>query len=91
MRQHYVAVVHKAADSDFHAYFPDFPEVVATAPTLAEAIKKAAQALALNAKRTLADGKPLPEPLGLSQILADPAYRTDVLAVVPLEVPETNS
>jgi predicted RNase H-like HicB family nuclease len=88
-RQHYVAVVRKEADSDFRAFFPDFSCVVASAPTLAEAIKKAAQALALNAKQTLADGKPLPEPSGLSQILADPAYRTDVLAVVPLELPET--
>jgi len=44
MQQLYVAVVHKEADSDFRAHFPDFPGVVATAPTLAEAIKKAAQA-----------------------------------------------
>jgi hypothetical protein len=48
MRQHYVAVVRKEADSDFRAFFPDFSCVVASAPTLAEAIKKAAQALALN-------------------------------------------
>ena len=34
MRQHYVAVVHKEADSDFPASFPDFPDVVTTAPTL---------------------------------------------------------
>jgi hypothetical protein len=27
----------------------------------------------------------------LSQILADPAYRTDDLAVVPLELPEITS
>ena len=76
MTQHYVAVVRKEADSDFRAFFPDFSCVIASAPTLAEAIKKAAQALALNAKQTLADGKPLPEPSGPSQILADPAYRT---------------
>jgi predicted RNase H-like HicB family nuclease len=87
MRQHYVTVVHK----EFRAYFPDLPGVVATAATLAEAIKSAAQALALHAKRTLADGKPLPEPSGLSQILAHPAYRTDVLALVPLELPEITS
>jgi predicted RNase H-like HicB family nuclease len=91
MRQHYVAVVHKEADSDFRAHFPDFPGVVVTAPTLAQAIKKAGQALALHGKRTLADGKPRPEPSGLSQILADPAYRTDVLALVPLELPETTT
>jgi hypothetical protein len=40
MRQHYVAVVRKEADSDFRAFFPDFSCVVASAPTLAEAIKK---------------------------------------------------
>ena len=32
----------------------------------------------------LTDGKTIPEPTGLSPILADPAYRTDVLALVPL-------
>jgi predicted RNase H-like HicB family nuclease len=74
MRQHYVAVVHKEADSVFRAHFPDLPDVVATGPTLDEAIKKAGQALALNAKRTLADAWPLPKPSSLSQILADPAY-----------------
>jgi hypothetical protein len=49
MRQHYVAVVRKEADSDFRAFFPDFSCVFASAPTLAEAIKKAGQALAFNA------------------------------------------
>ena len=88
MRKHYVAVVHKDADSDFRAHFPDLPDIITTAPTLDEAIKKAAQTLALYAKRALAGGKPLPEPSGLSQILADPAFRIDVLAVVPLELPE---
>jgi hypothetical protein len=34
--------------------------------------------------RTLANAQPFPEPSGLSQILADPAYRTDVLAVGPV-------
>ena len=37
----------------------------------------------------LADGKSIPEPSGLSPILADPAYRTDVLALVPVQLPDT--
>jgi predicted RNase H-like HicB family nuclease len=91
MRQHYVAVVHKEADSNFRAYFPDFPGAVAIAPTLEEAIKGAGKVLALHAKRTIADGNPLPKTSGLSQILADPAYRTDVLALVPLELPDVTT
>jgi predicted RNase H-like HicB family nuclease len=91
MRQHYVAVVHKEADSDFRACFPDFPSVVTTGPTLEEAIRKAGQVLALHVKGMLADGKPIPEPSGVSPVLADPAYRTDVLALVPLELPDVTT
>jgi hypothetical protein len=34
----------------------------------------------------LADGKTIPEPT--APILADPAYRTDGLALVPLQLPD---
>jgi hypothetical protein len=57
-------------------------------PTLDEAIKKAGQALALHVEGMLADGKTIPEPTGLSPVLTDPAYRTDVLALVPLQLPD---
>jgi predicted RNase H-like HicB family nuclease len=90
-RQHYVAVVRKEADFDFRAFFPDFSCVVASAPTLDEATKKAGQALALNAKHTLANAQPLPKPSKPESILADPAYRTDVLALVPLELPKSTT
>jgi hypothetical protein len=36
----------------------------------------------------LADGKSIPRASGLSPIAADPAYCTDVLALVPLELHE---
>jgi len=68
--------------------FPDFPGVVTTGPTLGEAIKKAGQALALHAKGKFAARQAPSRASGLSQILADPAYRTDVRALVPLELPE---
>jgi predicted RNase H-like HicB family nuclease len=88
MRKHYVAVVHKDAASDFGVSFPDFPGVVTSAPTLEEAIKRAGEALTLHVAGMLTDGKTVPEPTGLSPILADPAYRTDVLALVPLQLPD---
>jgi predicted RNase H-like HicB family nuclease len=88
MRKHYVAVMHKDADSDFGVSFPDFPGVVTAAPTLDEAIKRAGQALALHVEGMLADGKTIPEPHCVGPILADPAYRTDVLALVPLQLPD---
>ena len=68
--------------------FPDFPGVVTTGPTLGEAIKKAGQALALHAKGKFAARQAPSRASGPSQILADPAYRTDVRALVPLELPE---
>jgi predicted RNase H-like HicB family nuclease len=91
LRKHYVAVVHKDADCDFGVSFPDFPGAVTAAPTLEEAIKRAGEALALHVEGMVADGKTIPEPTGLSPILADPAYRTDVLALVPLQLPEGNA
>ena len=49
---------------------------------------RAGEALALHVEGMLADGKSIPEPSDLSPILADPAYRTDVLALVPLQLPD---
>jgi predicted RNase H-like HicB family nuclease len=84
----YVAVIHKDGENGFSALFPDFPGVVTTAPTLDEAIKRSGEALALHAERMVADGKAHPAPTGLSLVLANPDYRTAVLALVRLEVPE---
>jgi predicted RNase H-like HicB family nuclease len=62
MRKHYVAVIHKEADSDFRALFPDFPGVITIAPTLGEAIKRAGQALALHVKAMFETASPSPSP-----------------------------
>jgi len=87
VRKHYVAVVHKYDVNGFSVSFPDFPGAVTTAASLEEAIKRAGEALALHVEGVLARGEAIPEPTGVGPILADPAYRTDVLALVPLELP----
>jgi HicB_like antitoxin of bacterial toxin-antitoxin system len=56
-----------------------------------EAIKRAGEALALHVEGMLADGKIIPEPAGLSPILAQPDYRTDVLALVPVQLPDSTT
>jgi predicted RNase H-like HicB family nuclease len=86
MRQHYVAVVYKNGDNGFDVLFPDFPGVVVIAPTLDEAIKRAGKALALHAEGMLAKGKALPTPSSVSSVLANPDYRTAVLALIPLQL-----
>jgi predicted RNase H-like HicB family nuclease len=91
MRKHYIAAVHKDDVNGFSVAFPDFPGAVTAAHSLDEAIKRAGEALALHVKGMLADGKPIPEPSGLSPILAHPDYRTDVLALVPLQLPDATT
>jgi hypothetical protein len=86
MRQHYVAVVHKKADPDIRAHLPDSlaslpPDQRSPKPT-----KRQRRRSPSTPRARSQTGNP-PKPSGLSQILADPAYRTNVLALVPLELP----
>jgi predicted RNase H-like HicB family nuclease len=85
MRKHYIAAVHKDDVNGFSVAFPDFPGAVTAAPTLDEAIKRAGEVLAIHVEGIFARGGVLPTPSGVSPILANPDYRTDVLALVPLQ------
>ncbi|MCB1382070.1 MAG: type II toxin-antitoxin system HicB family antitoxin [Notoacmeibacter sp.] len=42
---HYIALIHKSADSGYGVSFPDVPGVIAVADTLDEALREAAVAL----------------------------------------------
>jgi predicted RNase H-like HicB family nuclease len=60
--QHYIALVHKDADSDFGVSFPDLPGCVTAGATLDEARDMAEEALAFHIEGLEQDGEAIPEP-----------------------------
>lgn len=81
----YIAVIHKAPDSDYGVSFPDFPGCVTAGRSLEEARAMAQEALALHMEGMLEDGEALPEPSSLDSIIADPENRDGAFVLV--EVP----
>jgi predicted RNase H-like HicB family nuclease len=86
--QHYVALIHKDADSDFGVSFPDFPGAITAGRTLDEARDLAAEALGFHIKGMVEDGEAVPEPSSLDAIMADPENREGVAILVSV-APQT--
>jgi len=80
---HYIALIHKEADSDFGVSFPDLPGCVTAGRDLAEARALAEEALALHLEGMAEEGEAIPEPSGLDAIMADEANREGVAVLVP--------
>jgi predicted RNase H-like HicB family nuclease len=80
--QHYIALIHKDADSDYGVSFPDFPGAVTAGATLDEARTHAAEALALHVEGMVEDGEAVPEPSSLEAIMSDPENRDGVAVLV---------
>jgi predicted RNase H-like HicB family nuclease len=55
----YIALIHKEADSDFGASFPDLPGCVTAASSLDEVLSTARKALALHIEDMLENGEEL--------------------------------
>jgi predicted RNase H-like HicB family nuclease len=84
MRKHYIALVHKDADSDYGVSFPDFPSAVTTAHSLDEAVERAGEALALHVEGMAEDGEPIPPPSGFAEVIKDNPGAMIVLVPFPL-------
>ena len=57
--RHFIALIHKDADSDYGVSFPDLPGVVSAGSTLEEARQMGAEALALHIEGMDAEGMPV--------------------------------
>jgi predicted RNase H-like HicB family nuclease len=68
--QHYIALIHKDADSDYGVSFPDLPGVITAGSNLDEARKLAAEALAFHLEGLAEDGEAAPEPSSLEEIMS---------------------
>jgi predicted RNase H-like HicB family nuclease len=83
--RHYIALIHKDADSDYGVSFPDLPGVISAGSNLDEARKMATEALALHLEGLSQDGDAAPEPSSLEEIMAI-AENKDAVAVL-IEAP----
>lgn len=89
---HYIALIHKEANSIYGVSFPDVPGVIAAAETLDGALSEAAEALSFAAEdwETYSAG-PFPPPRSLDALREDPQFsaraQDAVVAAVPLAMP----
>ena len=60
--RHYIALIHKDADSDYGVSFPDLPGVITAGSNLDEARKMATEALEFHLEGLAQDGEAAPEP-----------------------------
>jgi antitoxin HicB len=85
---HYIALIHKDADSCYGVSFPDLPGVIAAGDTLDEALAQAAEALAFAADGWAEDtGTPFPRPRNLDDLRADPDFLESAADAVVAAVP----
>jgi predicted RNase H-like HicB family nuclease len=86
--RHYIALIHKDADSDFGVSFPDFPGCITAGSTLQEALTMAQEALAGHIAVMSDDGEAIPAPSDMDRIMAETENRDGVAILVP--APERN-
>ena len=85
---HYIALIHKDADSCYGVSFPDVPGVFTAGDTIDEAMRKAAEVLEFAAEDwSDLDGDKFPAPRTIDELRADPAFQERagdaVVAAVP--------
>lgn len=80
--RHFIALIHKDADSDYGVSFPDFPGCISAGADLDEARANAEEALKLHIEGMVEDGDAIPEPSSLEQIMAEAVNRDGVAVLV---------
>jgi predicted RNase H-like HicB family nuclease len=88
---HYIALIHKDADSCYGVSFPDVPGVFAAGDTIDEAIRKAAEVLEFAASDwPELSGSKFPAPRTIDQLRNDRDFQERaadaVIAAVPFRV-----
>lgn len=85
---HYIALIHKDADSCYGVSFPDVPGVFAAGDTIDEAIEEAAEVLAFAAEDwSDLDGATFPTPRTIDELRAEPEFRQRAADAVVAAVP----
>lgn len=85
---HYIALIHKEADSSYGVSFPDIPGVITGGDTIDEAMSMAREVLEFAAEDW--DGDSFPAARTIDELRADPEFQADaadaVIAAVPFRV-----
>ncbi len=86
---HYIALIHKEADSSYGVSFPDVPGVIAAGDTIDEAMRLAAEALDFAAEDWEGrDGsRRFPAPRTIDELRADAEFQEDAVDAVIAAVP----
>ncbi len=85
---HYIALIHKEADSSYGVSFPDVPGVVTGADTIDEAMQKAAEVLEFAAEDWSGQtGSEFPQPRTIDELRGDTDFQDDAANAVIAAVP----
>ena len=71
----YVAFIHRDNRPGLGIGFPDFPGCISDGITVADAVRRGGEALAIHIEGMIESGLPIPEPRSASEIRADPDLR----------------
>ncbi|AXK83584.1 HicB family protein [Pseudolabrys taiwanensis] len=89
---HYIALIHKEADSSYGVSFPDVPGVVTAGGTIDEAMRRAAEVLVFAAEdwEDRDGNRRFPPPRTIDELRADAEFQEDaadaVVAAIPFRV-----
>jgi predicted RNase H-like HicB family nuclease len=89
--RHYIALIHKDANSDYGVSFPDIPGVITAGSNLDEARKLATEALAFHLEGLAEDGEAVPEPSTLEEIMAIAENKDGVAVLIDAPAAEVKS
>lgn len=89
--RHFIALIHKDADSDFGVSFPDLPGVISAGTTLDEARTMATEALAFHLEGLAEDGEAVPEPSSLEEIMANRENKDGVAVLIQAPAADVKS
>jgi len=86
---HYIALIHKDADTSYGVSFPDVPGVITAGDTIDEAMQHAAEVLEFAAEdwENRDGSKGLPSPRTIDELRADADFQADAADAVIVAVP----
>ena len=86
---HYIALIHKEADSSYGVSYPDVPGVIAAGNSIDEAMQRASEALEFAAEdwENRDGSKGFPSPRTIDELRADPEFQEDAADAVIAAVP----
>jgi predicted RNase H-like HicB family nuclease len=85
---HYIALIHKDADSCYGVSFPDVPGVFTAGDTIDEAMKNAVEVLEFAAEDWSQEtGRGFPHPRTIDELRVDPEFQQDAATAVVAAVP----